>query len=80
MSRPKLATDDVAGYTSSVKQPLKALVKNGRLVFDEPTDLPEGSEVELYLVEKGGVALPQRPETCQRAGLPGGPTEKETTV
>lgn len=26
---------------------LKARVKNGRLVLDEPTDLPEGTEVEL---------------------------------
>jgi hypothetical protein len=32
-------------------QPLKAHVKDGRLVLDAPTDLPEGSEVELYLVE-----------------------------
>ena len=32
-------------------QPLKAHVKNGRLVLDDPsTDLPEGSEVELMLV------------------------------
>ena len=28
-------------------QPLKAHVKNGRLVLDEPTDLPEGKEIEL---------------------------------
>ena len=27
--------------------PLKAHVKNGRLVLDEPTDLPEGEVVEL---------------------------------
>lgn len=26
---------------------LKARVKNGRLVLDEPTDLPEGTEVDL---------------------------------
>lgn len=32
-------------------QPLKAHVKNGRLVLNEPTDLPEGTEVELCLVE-----------------------------
>ena len=32
-------------------QPLKAHVHNGRLVLDEPTDLPEGSEVEIVLVE-----------------------------
>jgi len=29
---------------------LKAIVRNGRLVLDEPTDLPEGSEVEVALV------------------------------
>ena len=28
-------------------QPLKARVHNGRLVLDEPTDLPEGEIVEL---------------------------------
>jgi len=28
-------------------QSLKARVKNGRLVLDEPTDLPEGEVVEL---------------------------------
>jgi hypothetical protein len=32
-------------------QPLKAHVKNGRLVLDEPTDLPDGTEVELVLVD-----------------------------
>ena len=34
-------------------QPLKAHVHNGRLVLDEPTDLPEGTEVELMLVQDG---------------------------
>jgi hypothetical protein len=32
-------------------QPLKAHVKNGRLVLDEPTDLPEGEVVELVPVD-----------------------------
>ncbi len=32
-------------------QALKAQVKNGRLVLDEPTDLPEGREVELVLLD-----------------------------
>jgi hypothetical protein len=31
-------------------QPLKAHVRGGRLVLNEPTDLPEGSEVEIVLV------------------------------
>ena len=30
---------------------LKARVVKGRLVLDEPTDLPEGSEVELTAVD-----------------------------
>lgn len=30
---------------------MKAHVRGGRLVLDEPTDLPEGSEVELTVVE-----------------------------
>jgi hypothetical protein len=32
-------------------QALKAHVKSGRLVLDEPTELPEGSEVELMAVD-----------------------------
>ncbi len=31
--------------------PLKAHVKDGRLVLDEPTDLPEGEVVYLHPVE-----------------------------
>jgi hypothetical protein len=33
--------------------PLKARVKNGRLVLDVPTDLPEGEEVELDVHDPG---------------------------
>jgi hypothetical protein len=29
----------------------KIQVKNGRLVLDEPTDLPEGAEVEILVVD-----------------------------
>jgi hypothetical protein len=32
-------------------QPLKAYVQNGRLVLDEPTDLPEGEVVYLQPVD-----------------------------
>lgn len=32
---------------------LKARVRAGRLVFDEPTDLPEGTEVELLPLDPG---------------------------
>lgn len=35
-----------------MSQPLKAHVKNGQLVLDNPsTDLPEGTEVELCVVD-----------------------------
>lgn len=33
-------------------QPLKAHVKNGRLLLDEPTDLPEGEEIELVPLDE----------------------------
>jgi UDP-N-acetyl-D-mannosaminuronate dehydrogenase len=32
---------------------VKAVVKNGRLVVDEPTTLPDGTEYELQLVDTG---------------------------
>ncbi len=32
--------------------PLIAVVKNGRLVLDEPTDLPEGAKVALHRDEE----------------------------
>jgi hypothetical protein len=33
-------------------QPLKAHVHTGRLLLDEPTDLPEGEEVELVPLDE----------------------------
>lgn len=36
-----------------VMQHLKAVVRNGRLLLDEPTDLPDGTEVELVVREAG---------------------------
>lgn len=32
-------------------QPLTAHVKNGRLLLDEPTDLPDGTEVTLTIAD-----------------------------
>ena len=41
------------GVEFGVMHPLKARVKNGQLVLDDPsTDLPEGTEVELLLVDE----------------------------
>jgi hypothetical protein len=34
-------------------QPLKAQVKNGHFVIDEPTDLPEGQVIYLVPVDDG---------------------------
>jgi hypothetical protein len=36
----------------NVMAPLKAVVKNGRIVVDEPTELPEGTEIELVPVDE----------------------------
>ncbi len=30
---------------------MRAKVRSGRLVLDEPTDLPEGTEVELVMID-----------------------------
>lgn len=38
-------------YASSMT--LKARVRSGRLVVDEPTDLPEGTEVDLLPLDPG---------------------------
>ena len=32
---------------------VRARVRNGRLLVDEPTDLPDGSEVELAVLDDG---------------------------
>jgi hypothetical protein len=32
---------------------LKAQVKNGRLVVDVPTDLPDGAELEVVVIDDG---------------------------
>lgn len=32
-------------------QALKVQVKNGRLVVDQPTDLPDGAEVEIVVID-----------------------------
>jgi hypothetical protein len=34
-------------------QAFKAHVRSGRIVVDEPTDLPEGTELRLVVVEEG---------------------------
>ncbi len=43
---------------------LTAVVRNGRLVLDEPTDLPEGTEVGLAVVDE-----PDEMDDAERAAL-----------
>jgi hypothetical protein len=45
-------------------QPLKARVHNGRLLVDEPTDLPEGTELVLAVVDE-----PDEMDDAERARL-----------
>jgi hypothetical protein len=48
--------------------PLKAHVKNGRLVLDEPTDLPEGDVIEL--VPRGDLPADVEPLGAARLVAP----------
>ena len=41
---------------------LKAHVRNGRLILDEPTTLPEGAEVRLWVVEGDDLDAQDRAE------------------
>lgn len=56
-------------YLGSVVEPLKAHVHNGRLLLDEPTELPEGEVVELVpldeVLARGGDYLDDE-ESCFR--------------
>jgi hypothetical protein len=47
-------------YALRTMQPLKAHVHNGRLVLDEPTDLPEGAEVNLAIVDEDEMGEEER--------------------
>ena len=48
-----LANSSVKGYDMSRMSRLKAVVHNGRLTLDEPTELPEGTVVELFSSDLG---------------------------
>lgn len=39
--------------------PIRAKVKNGRLVLDEPTNLPDGTTLDLVLDDEGDDLTPQ---------------------
>jgi hypothetical protein len=46
---------------------LKARVRNGRLLVDEPTQLPEGTEVDLLPLDLGDWLDPADREALHRA-------------
>jgi len=46
---------------------LKARVRKGRLVVDEPTDLPEGTEIELLPLDPGDWLDDEDREALHRA-------------
>ena len=46
---------------------LKARVQKGRLILDEPTDLPEGTEVELLPLDPGDWLDDEEREALHRA-------------
>ena len=48
-----MAAEAEENYTLGVMQPLRAVVKDGRIVMDEPTELPEGTELVLAVVDEG---------------------------
>jgi hypothetical protein len=48
-------------------QTLKAHVRNGRLIMDEPTDIPEGSEIELVIADDEDNLDEQERERLHRA-------------
>lgn len=41
---------------------IRGYVRNGRIVVDEPTDLPEGSEVELVRADQDEMSDDERAE------------------
>jgi len=62
-------------------QPLKAHVRNGRLLLDEPTDLPEGEVVELVQLDdvlaNGGDDLDDEERAALRRELEASFAEQE---
>jgi hypothetical protein len=66
----------------TMQQPLRARVKKGRLVLDEPTDLPEGEVIELVpldeVLARGGDYLDDEERAALRAELEASIAEAES--
>jgi hypothetical protein len=58
-------------------QPLTARVRGGRLLLDEPTDLPEGAEVRVALVDLIDGDLDDSERAALRAAIEAGEAELE---
>lgn len=58
-------THPVPCYPAGMQHALKARVRNGRLVLDEPIDLPEGAEVELIPADGDDMTPEERAELDQ---------------
>lgn len=54
-------------YADCVSASLRAKVQDGRLILDEPVDLPDGTEVDLVLVESGEELDPEDLARLHRA-------------
>ena len=48
---------------------LKAHVKNGRIIVDEPVDLPDGAEVKVYLYDASTDSLSEEERVALDAAL-----------
>jgi len=83
--RPRLAAACPGGPIAlnfQAMQPLKAHVHNGRLVLDEPTDLPEGDVIELVPLDEvlasGGDYLDDEERAALRRELKASLAEAKT--
>jgi hypothetical protein len=59
---------------------LKAVVRNGRLVLDAATDLPEGSEVKLAVVRDADAELLEELEASEADEAAGDLVDFDTVV
>jgi hypothetical protein len=61
----------LAAGRMGVMRVLKAHVRGGRLLLDEPTDLPEGSEPRVALIEDGEPRKVNEEKPAPRRRQPG---------
>jgi len=59
---------------------LKAVVKNGRLILNEATDLPEGAEIELAVVHDDDAELLEELEASAADEAAGNLVDFDTVI